>query len=85
MLVSQLNLGGHLEDGFIQIGTVKADLKSCLDAASYQISPIEKLYKRLDVSRHSRMIDRPTDEFSMRFAYALMKLKSEQGSGGRKM
>jgi len=58
VLISQLNnLGGHLEDGFIQIGTVKADLKSCLDAASYQISPIEKLYKRLDVSRHSRMID----------------------------
>ncbi|KAF9530685.1 hypothetical protein CPB83DRAFT_892332 [Crepidotus variabilis] len=39
--------GGNLKDGFIYLGTVKADLTKCFNAATFEVSPIGKMFKRL--------------------------------------
>ncbi|CAA7264554.1 unnamed protein product [Cyclocybe aegerita] len=39
---------GGLVDGFVHLGTVKANLTQCFEAAPYCIAPSGKKYKRLD-------------------------------------
>lgn len=45
-----MDIDGGLVEGFIHLGTLKADLTRCYNAAKSRVSPTGKRYKSLEVS-----------------------------------